>query len=132
MEKKEMYYSFAKGIKGRWLFPVEAEPSVAKEMVDDGLQIIPLPNFVHTDTMKVYYIKAQGNTKEWLLSVPLDPEVAQEFRNGGVVLEEKVEEEVKPKEEVADYFWKESSPEKLEEKPVKKTAKSRSKGKVEE
>ncbi len=40
-EKLEMYYAFVKGNTGRWIFLVETDPSSAKAMQDDGIQIYP-------------------------------------------------------------------------------------------
>ena len=139
-EKKVMHNAFAKGNRGRWIFPVELEPSVAKAMRDDGVQINPLVEgeFHRTDTMKTYAVHVQGDNKSWVLLSPLEPEIAQEMLNGGVGISYEIptvkSEEVTDEEGV--YFGRElkrgPEPKEIVNKKVKLVKKVEPEGRVED
>jgi len=99
-EKKVLHHAFAKGNKGRWIFPVEIESSLAKVMRDDGVMINQAQaELIRTNTMKTYAVHIQGDNKSWVLLSLLEPEFAEEMRNGGVgisdeMVDEKAEEKV--------------------------------------
>jgi hypothetical protein len=121
-EKKELHYAFARGNKGRWIFPVEIEPSSAKIMRDDGVLInLAQAELIRTDTMKTYGVHVQGDNKSWGLLSLLEPEFAQEMRNGGVGISDEMVYE-KPEEKVVNEEPEELVDEKpevvVEEKPL--------------
>ena len=97
-EEKKLYYASVKGNNGRWIFPVETEPSSAKAMQDDGIQIELLDrNFVRTDIMKLYGVLVRGKNKTWLLSSLLGPKTVERMRDGGITVDEIVDKAVEKK-----------------------------------
>jgi len=125
-EKKVLHHAFAKGNKGRWIFPVEIESSLAKVMRDDGVMInLAQAELIRTNTMKTYAVHIQGDNKSWVLLSLLEPEFAEEMRNGGVgisdeMVDEKAEEKVVNEE--SEVVVEETPPQEppevlLEEKP---------------